>query len=198
MFEILIERELPRPVGADDPMARLWKYWHEKRAGRVALPRDDFDVSAFPDLFGRINIVTVSPGRPTRFRFRLFGSGMDDPIANDMTDRQVTDVREPAYADLVQRNYLQAYRLRRPCFWEIKVDIGGDNDLFHYCRLVLPMTSKPGGFDMLLVASARYADDYHEKTSVGLDLLGQRRAHRYDGDTPDAVHQWEVPPQRTY
>jgi hypothetical protein len=190
MFKILVERELPRPVGDDDPMARLWIYWNERRAGCLALAREEFYVLAFPELLGRINLVTVHPERPTQFRFRLFGSGMDDPFENDMTQRDVSEIREPVYADLVQRNYLQAYRLRRPFFCEIKVDIGGGN-LFHYCRLILPMTSVPGGFDMLLVASARYADDYHEKGALGLDLLGQNRAHRYDGVSPDAVHRWE-------
>ena len=191
MFDILVERELPRPVGTEDPMARLWTYWDIGRAGAVALAHDDFDVLAFRELLGRLNLVNVLPGRPTRFRFRLFGTGMDDPLEGDMSGRGVADIKEPAYADMVQRHYLMAYRLRRPCFSEIKVDIG-DGNLFHYCRLILPMTSELGGFDMLLVASARYADDVHDRGPSDLDLLGQVRAHRYSGTTPDSVHIWQT------
>ncbi len=189
MFDILVERELPRPVGADDPMARLWDFWDAGRRSAPVLRRDAFDGFDFPDLLGRINLVTVDPGRPTRFRFRLFGSGMDDPLEGDMTHRAVSDIREPAYADLVQRNYLQAFRLRRPVFSEIKVDIG-DDSLFHYCRLILPMTSGTGRFDMLLVASARYADDRHAESADGSDLVGRHRAHRYEGATPETAHRW--------
>ena len=191
MFDILIERELPRPTGDDDPMARLWTYWDTGRAGAGALLRRDFDVLAFQELLGRLNLVTVTPGRPTRFRFRLFGTGMDDPLEGDMSGRSVADIKEPNYADMVQRHYLAAYRLCRPCFSEIKVDIG-DQNLFHYCRLILPMTTVPGGFDMLLVASARYADDYHDMGPFDLDLLGQAKAHRYKGTSPDLVHRWQT------
>ena len=196
MFDILVERELPRPIGDDDPMARLWRYWDDRRAGAQALPRDQFDVLAFPDLFGRINLLTVHPGPSTRFRFRLFGSGMDDPYEPDMTRREISDISEPAYADMVQRHYLQAYRLRRPFFAEVKVDIGGDG-LFHYCRLILPMTSVPGGFDMLLIASARYADDRHDRDTLGLGLIGQNQAHRYTGVSPDVVHKWQDDAEQT-
>ena len=191
MFDILLERELPRPVGADDPMARLWSYWDTGRAGAAALAHDDFDVVAFRELLGRLNLVNILPGPPTRFRFRLFGTGMDDPVEGDMSGRFVCDIKEPAYADLVQRHYLMAYRLQRPCFWEIKVDIG-DLNRFHYCRLTLPMTTVPGGFDMLLVASARYADDFHNRGPFNFDLLGQLKAHRYAGTSPDSVHQWQT------
>jgi|GEM_PF-4749899 len=192
MFEILVERELPRPIGEGDPIARLWTFWDERRAGAPVLRRDDFDGFAFPELLGRINLVTVEPTRPTRFRFRLFGSGMDDPFEADMTSREVADIGEPDYADMVQRNYLQAYRLRQPFFSEIKVNIG-DDGLFHYCRLILPMTSGHGAFDMLMVTSARYADDRHPQSRPGSGRIGQRGAHRYRGLTPETAHRWRTP-----
>ena len=119
---------------------------------------------------------------------------MDDPLEGDMSGRCVADIKEPAYADLVQRHYLQVYRLRRPCFSEVKVDIG-DGELFHYCRMILPMTTVPGGFDMLLVASARYADDHHNRGPFHIDLLGQLKAHRYAGTSPDSVHRWHTDAQ---
>jgi hypothetical protein len=179
---------LPRPAGEDDPMAGLWDFWDAKRSAAPVLCRTNFDAFAFPDLLGRINLVAIEPGRPTRFRFRLFGSGMDDPLQGDVTTRAVSDIDEPAYADLVHRNYLQAYRLCRPFFAEIKADIGG-GDQFHYCRLILPMSSGSGDFDILLVASARYADDCHSGGD-GAILVGQKRAHRYAETAPDRVHRW--------
>lgn len=192
MFRILVERELPRPIAESDPMAQLWDAWDAGRGGAALLRRDAFDGFAFPALLGRINLVTVQPGPPTRFRFRLFGSGMDDAFEADMTDREVSDICEPNYADMVQRNYLQCVRLRRPFFAEIKVDIG-DDSLFHYCRLILPMTSGTGVFDMLLVASARYADDCQKERRPGSRRIGQSGAFRYNGITPDAVHRWREP-----
>jgi hypothetical protein len=188
MFEILVERELPRPRGEDDPMARLWSFWDRERDGARVLPRARFDAFAFPELLGRINLVTIEPGRPTRFCFRVFGSGMDDPLQGDMTARSVADIREPAYADLVQRHYLQAFRLCRPCFAEIKSDIGEGN-LFHYCRLILPLSTKQDICDMLLVTSVRYADDRNWAPQDGISLSLQK-AHRYDGTVPERVHKF--------
>ena len=187
MFDLVIDRELPRPVGDDDPMARLWDEWDRKRAGAIALRREEFDPFAIPELVGRINIVTIEEGRPTRFTFRLFGSGMDDPFESEMTMRSVGDISEPNYADLVQRSYLQVFRLKRPFFAEIKADIG-NGDLFHYCRLVLPMSSDRGTYDTLLVASLRYADDYHVRDSPS--KIGQLDGFRYPEVTPDAAHRW--------
>ncbi len=191
MFEILIERELPRPVGDDDPIAELWDFWDAARGDAPAICRDEFNAFDFPKLLGRINLVEVEPGRPTRFRFRVFGSEMDDPLQGDMTMRSVADIKEPAYADLVQRHYLQAYRLRRPFFAEVKARVGQES-LFHYCRLALPMASAPGRFDILLVVSLRYADDKVEHVAGQFLDLCQTSVHRYSGATPESAHEWKA------
>lgn len=189
MFEILVERELPRPFGDDDPMARLWSFWDRERKGEPFLPRARFDAFAFPELLGRINLVTVERGPPTRFCFRVFGSGMDDPLEGDMTARSVADIGEPAYAEMVQRHYLQAFRLCRPHFAEIKSDIG-EGSLFHYCRLILPLSTGSDACDMLLVTSVRYADDRNCSFYDGISLLSLQNVHRYGGTVPEQVHKF--------
>ena len=189
MFKILIERQLPRPGGSADPIAHLWQLWDLKRGTAPATRRADFDPFSCPDLLGRINLVDIEAGSPTRFRFRLFGSPMDDPIENDMTSRTVGDIKEPAYADLVQRHYFQAFRLWQPVFSEVKAETECGDHL-HYCRLVLPMTSDADSLGMLLVASVRYSGDFSKhKTSCGVEM-SQQKGFRYASDDPNKAHLW--------
>lgn len=191
MFNILIERQLPRPVGHADPIAGLWRFWDHKRGDAPAIRRVDFDPLAFPELLGRVNLVEIETGSSTQFRFRLYGSRMDDPVETDMTRRRVSEIGEPAYADLVQRHYLQAYRLWTPVFTEVKAVTDQDVQL-HYCRLILPMTSDVGASKMLLVASVRYADDSAETNSDSVIDSCHRKAFRYDVDDPDEAHIWHT------
>ena len=166
-------------------MVRLWDLWVDKTRERRVMKRGEFDAFAFRPLLGRLNLVSVEPGEPLQFRYRLFGSAMDDPCNGDMTARTVADVKPAAYADLVRRALLEAYRSCRPVLREVKIDLGDDEQM-HYCRLVLPMSSGADICDLLLVASVRFADDHHQGGGAGASDLGQQGVFRYHSPTVDA------------
>jgi len=175
-------------------MAHLWTYWDARRGEAPIMDRAEFDAHEFRHLLGRINLVNIEPGRPTRFRFRLYGSAIDAPLYSDMTTRTVGDMAEPRYADMIQRSYLQAVRLCRPVFTEVKADLG-DGYLMHYCRLALPMSAGTGDFDMLLTASLRYGDDRRRQIAAGSTGIGQSNVFRYSAATPELAHRWIEPGQ---
>src|SRR3546814_11077187 len=71
----------------DVRLAKLLAYWEGKRGIRPMPARKDIDVLDLRFVLGRLLLLEVADGR--RFRFRLHGTALVDPVHYDMTGRFV-------------------------------------------------------------------------------------------------------------
>lgn len=141
--------ELPLDDIAYPDLALAYRFWLGLRGARWAPARADLDpVDLPPHLLPRILMVDVVRD-PLDFRYRHWGTGVTDLHGRDMTGRPVRDLRPPAFADLVWRQYAQVVERRAAALFvhEVPTRLG------HWRRhaiLRLPFSSDGERVDIIL------------------------------------------------
>lgn len=139
---------------ASAPHARLtaaYEAWN--RAPKVdGIPsRQSLALEAMPDALGQVGIVDVLGD--SEFRYRLFGSGLVGALGYDATGWRTLDLKPPAYAALITRQYQEVVTARRPVLHEIRGS-GPDTSEYRYFRLTAPLTLGDGRVDQLWMTVA--------------------------------------------
>ena len=114
-------------------------------------PRSALELERVPDALGQIGIVDVLASG--EFRYRMFGSALVGALGYDATGWRSADLRPPAYADLITRQYQEVVAARRPLLHEIRSAVPGAPE-YRYFRLTAPLTLGQGGVDQLWMTVA--------------------------------------------
>jgi len=149
-------RPIDRQEWADAPQAtfvspllqRLYAYWTERRGDAVMPARADIDPVDMTYVLGRLLLVDVLC-RPTRFRFRLHGSGLALRAGRDLTGKVLEELPSNEFRTLAQRSFRAVVEHARPLHTERHRVL--DRRPRHYETLVLPLGDDRRTVDMLLV-----------------------------------------------
>lgn len=151
-FELISESRLDLAGDAlPARLARLLAYWHEKRAGRAMPGRADIDPIEFTTNLGRTHLLAVEA--PNTFRYRIYGSGVTNPDAADMTGRTTLDYRDRAFGAMVTRHFEDCVAERHPICCHIRARL--NDEPYEYRRITLPLSADGTQVDMLLVGTER-------------------------------------------
>lgn len=140
------------PASAPHPrLAAAFQAWSEApKLGGIPM-RASLALERMPDALGQIGIVDVLPAG--EFRYRMFGSGLVGAVGYDATGWRTTDLRPPAYAALITRQYQEVVAARRPILHEVRGAGPGSGD-YRYFRLTAPLTLSDGRVDQLWMTVA--------------------------------------------
>ncbi len=72
----------------DGRLARLYRYWWDKRGSRPAPNRADLNPTEIPDLLPIVHLIDVS-WNPVSFRHRLVGTELVERLERDVTGKAV-------------------------------------------------------------------------------------------------------------
>lgn len=140
------------PASAPHPrLLAAFKAWDEApKVGGLPL-RQTLALERMPDALGQIGIVDVLP--TGEFRYRMFGSGLVGALGYDATGWRTVDIKPPAYAALITRQYQEVVAARRPILHEVR-GAGVDAGDYRYFRLTSPLTLTDGRVDQLWMTVA--------------------------------------------
>lgn len=117
-MEILEARKNCEVVGADTPLAEYFRIsvdvWNDLAQGD-AVPVWKIDhMLAFPaDLIAYANVTVWEPDRNDH-RFLFWGSGRTEMMRCDYTNKPLSDLQPPVYAELVKADLDEVLSLRKP------------------------------------------------------------------------------------
>ena len=135
--------------GTQNPaLARLHRYWDERRGGRQFPARADIDPIEMRELLGNVLLVDVLR-EPLRFRIRLHGSRMVERAGYDMTGRMVDELPDTEFRELARRSFTHVAATGLPLL--SRRDRVIDGRRMRYETLMLPLAADGRLVDMLLV-----------------------------------------------
>lgn len=105
----------------DERLARLYRYWWQKRGGGVAPHRSDLNPEEIPDLLPIMHLIDVR-WEPLSFRHRLVGTEIVEWLERDVTGKEVTADLYGAAAPKVLANLEQLAREVRPFRGRARLD----------------------------------------------------------------------------
>lgn len=135
-------------------LARLLRYWIERRGDRQFPARSDIDPVDFSYALGHVSLIDVSYD-PLRFRYRLVGSRIAERIGVEMTGRWLDELPYAAYRQILISLYTRVVESRRP-----HLDGGTrvlDGRAWRAEALIMPLAADGHTIDMLL-ACRLYSD----------------------------------------
>ena len=148
---MLEERILPSDSAtiAEPSLLRLYRYWVEKKGGRVLPSRREIDPLDFPYALGRIMLVEILHD-PPKFRVRLHGSEMVRRAGYDLTGKTLEDLPDSEYRSYVIGRCKKIVASGQPTF--VRHDRVLDDRVWRYDALWLPFSDDGTDVTMLLCA----------------------------------------------
>lgn len=138
----------PTPV-KDKTLMGLYRYWEALRPGGFLPSRAEFDMDKLRPVMGMASIVDVEFDDPLEFRIRLQGSRL--PLKSDHSKHSISDIRSPAYQEMLAIDYRAAKEIGAPAYHEIAARL--DYLTHSYARLILPFAKDGRRVDQLYVCS---------------------------------------------
>ncbi len=119
-------------------LRRLFAYWDEKRAGRIAPARDEIDPVDVPDILPNMFIYRVLDGGAD-FRMSLFGTALVEVFRRDFTGETFEKIFNGPDREAIRAEYRQVAVEARPVC--VRHDASWINrDHVEYERLLLPLS----------------------------------------------------------
>ena len=109
---------------------------------------EDMDPVHLREHLGRLHLLDVLG--PGQFRFRVYGSDVKNPDAQDMTGLTTRDYATVPFGELVTRHYQACVEAREPVYHEVAGSLDGLP--YHFRRLTLPLSSDGESVDKLLAS----------------------------------------------
>jgi len=151
-FKLIKDTRLdPGSATAPPQLAELHAYWDKLRAGRAMPPRAEVDPAAIASHLRRVHLLSVEG--PQTFRFRIYGGGVTNPDAVDMTGRTTMDYSIPGFSSLVTRHLAECAAAAKPIAYEVIARLDGEP--YEYAFIALPLSDNGRDVNMLLVRSVR-------------------------------------------
>lgn len=151
-FELIKDTRLdPGSPSLPQPLAELYAYWDKLRAGRAMPCRAEIDPADIASHLRRVHLLSVEG--PDTFRFRIYGGGVTNPDAADMTGRTTRDYSNPAFCKLVTRHLSECAAEAKPVAYEVIARL--DSEPYEYTFIVVPLSENGSDANMLLVRSVR-------------------------------------------
>ncbi len=152
-FTVITEAEV------DPRLRRLLAFWRQSAGARRYPGRAAVDPLQLKELLGRLVLVdavdqgppSTDPGRPVRFRYRLFGTGYTFYHGRDMTGKWVDEVAEPTFRDDLLEVYALAVAQGKPGFYAYDYIV--DSYRHRFQAALLPLAEDGSKVDMVLTCA---------------------------------------------
>jgi hypothetical protein len=142
---------VPSKLEAD--LARLRAYWEGLKRGDAGMPFwDDVNLTALPDLSGRLMLIDVFE-KPLRFRFGTVGEELKERYGADYVGKFSDEIEIKRPLHYVSSQCVATMEGRAPTYYRHEVAKHGSSRAEGYSRLILPMWGD-GHIGMLLGAVA--------------------------------------------
>jgi hypothetical protein len=149
------ERTDPTSSDVRDPLLKqLLAYWQEKRGTRAMPSRGDLDPLEMKFALGSVMLVDVLRD-PLRYRIRLHGSELSRRGGFDLTGKMLDEMPLPEAREFARLSFTRVVDAQLP-IWGIRERMA-DGKILRYEALLLPLSAKGDGVDMLLIGM-RYID----------------------------------------
>jgi len=141
-----MKRPFPLPSRLPPDLERVHAYWEGLLRAANPMPFwDDLDLTALPDLAGRLFVIGAF-ARPERFRFDIVGEDLARDCGQEITGLFADELELGAPFDFLRSQCSATIEAAAPTFYARTI-AGGDS----HSRLVLPMWGD-GRTSMLLGA----------------------------------------------
>ncbi len=133
------------------PLAELLAYWDKLRAGRAMPRRSEIDPIDIAGHLRRVHLLSVEG--PDTYRFRIYGGGVTNPDAVDMTGRTTMDYSDSGFSRMVTRHLHECVAEAKPVGYEVLARL--DEEPYEYTFIAVPLSNNGSDVNMLLVRSVR-------------------------------------------
>jgi hypothetical protein len=161
---------MPAEVFNHATLSALFRYWDEKRTGRVMPARRDIDpIEMGPRLLPHLMLCEFAD-KGTRIRFRLVGTLLVKRLGFDPTGKWLADLPKSDYLDFLARMVRLSYAEQAPIFADSTFRWGtkGQLDAHH---LLLPLTTGGEDAGIVMVGTAYVSEEVYPPQIRQLDML---------------------------
>lgn len=160
------ELDLDQGLALYPDLVEALSYWQGKRGERFAPSRQDIDPLEIPALLPRIMLADVEWGdsAPADFLYRLSGTGIRDAHGFDLTALRPSDLRPPAYGEMVFGHYCIAVERREPLAHVLALQTNRVQR--SYARIILPLSADGEKVTMLMMVDSEKQNALHEFLEV--------------------------------
>lgn len=130
-------------------LKRMLTLWEQKRAGRPAPLRADFDPSEMVFALGDLSLFDVEE-QPRRYWCRLDGTRQVELFGIDCTRKYLDQCFPPEYYALAYKSFTGCIDGGRPTLYQRQIPYAGR--LIRYEVILMPLSRRGDRLDMLLVA----------------------------------------------
>lgn len=140
------------PPKLQPDLARVLAYWEGLRRGEADMPFwDDLNISALPDLSGRLMLIEVSD-KPVRFRCAVMGEELKARYGGDLAGTFLDEIEARHPLQYLNSQSSATVERRAPTHYRHGLTKGGGaRAAERYSRIILPMWGD-GHIGMLLGA----------------------------------------------
>lgn len=131
-------------------LRRLFEYWFDKAAGRMAPARGDIDPVDFSYAIGWTTLVDVLE-TGAEFQARVFGGGMAMMAGQELTGRTSAAMQDPELRQAIVTNLRWVVTNRKPL--RIYREQTTAQRRYRYETVILPLSSDGRQVDQLLMAA---------------------------------------------
>lgn len=149
--DAIVERSEDVATATRHPLLRrLFAYWLDKAAGRIAPARGDIDPVDFSYAIGWVTLVDVLEGG-AEFQARVFGGAMAMLAGQELSGRTSAAIQDPELRQAIMANLRWVVTNRRPL--RIYRELTTAQRRYRYEMVILPLSSDGQTVDQLLMAA---------------------------------------------
>lgn len=149
--EAVVERSEDVAAATRHPLLRrLFEYWSDKAAGRIAPSRGDIDPVDFSYAIGWVTLVDVLEDG-AEFQARVFGGAMAILAGQELSGRTSAAIQDPELRQAIVANLRWVVTNRRPL--RIYRELTTAQRRYRYETVILPLSSDGQTVDQLLMAA---------------------------------------------
>jgi hypothetical protein len=161
---------MPAEVFNHVTLSALFRYWDEKRAGRVMPARRDIDpIEMGPRLLPHLMLCEFAD-HGARIRFRLVGTLLVKRLGYDPTGKWLADLPKSTYLEFLARMVRLSYGEQAPIFADSTFRWGHKGQLTGH-HLLLPLTTGGPDAGIVMVGTAYMCDEVFPPLICQLDTM---------------------------
>lgn len=147
--------------------------WRQKRGGRIAPARADFDPAELKAVLPRLLLLEVVPGEPLDFRYRLAGTASYDIHGLELTGRRISELEPPEFVAALHQDLIDL--MQRPEPQLVRSDFTNrEGNTRSITILRLPLSSDGRGIDMFMILQ-NYGGDPAKLQQVTREVFGRHQ-----------------------
>ena len=131
------------------PIRQVYRYWEEKRRGRLIPSRADIDALEMKDFLAHVVLIDVERS-PQRYRIRLMGTAFADQYGEEVTGKYLDELDFGDAMKGVIAVYGRVVATREPGYTKATSYKKADGRIIRFERIALPLSEDGESVNMVL------------------------------------------------